>query len=78
LNRRFRNGAVIKKTKLTEQFNFDAFQELYNQRGAVILFVIDEVGDLAVVSADAPPVPLPGQTVISLVDPADEESIMDI
>jgi hypothetical protein len=77
LNRRFRNGAVIKKTRLTPQFNYTAFQELYGQQ-AIILFVIDQVGNLTVVSTEEPPAPLPGQTVISLVDPVDEDAIIDI
>ncbi len=77
LNHRFRNGAVIKKTKLTQQFNYNNFQEVYGQR-AIVLFVIDQVGNLSVISAEEPPSPLPGQTVISLVDPLDEESIIDI
>ena len=77
LNRRFRNGAIIKKTNLTEQFNYNSFQELYNQQ-ALVLFVIDEVGNLTVVSAGEPPEPLPGQTVISLVDPIDEDGIPPI
>lgn len=59
-------GAVIKKTHLTEQFDFKAFQELYGEN-AIPLFLIMENGDLTVFTADDPPEPRPGQKLISLV-----------
>lgn len=66
LTARAATGAVIKKTQLTEQFDFKAFQGLYGEN-AIPLFVITENGDLWVFTADDPPEPKPGQRLISLV-----------
>jgi hypothetical protein len=71
LNDRFRKGAVIKKTALTEQFNFDTFQELYNGQ-AVPLFLIDENNGLLIFTQDNQPTPQAGQVLISLVDELSE------
>lgn len=71
LAERFASGAIIKKTPLTEEFDYEAFRELYGET-AVILFVIQKDGMLIVATADATPSPKPGQTLISLVDPVEE------
>lgn len=63
---RFNAGAEIKKTRLTEQFDYEAFQALYGER-AIPLFVLDQSGDLLVFAADNPPAPKPGHLLISLV-----------
>jgi len=60
-------GAIIKKTGLSEDFTYDDF---LNRHGtaATVLFVIKESGDLSVMVADMPAAPEPGQTLISLID----------
>ncbi|MFQ5802756.1 MAG: cation:proton antiporter [Candidatus Methylomirabilales bacterium] len=66
---RFEAGAEIKKTAITEQFDYEAFRALYGER-ALPLFVVSETGDLIVWTADNPPTPKPGQSLISLVSPS--------
>jgi hypothetical protein len=67
LTRRFTEGAVIKATRLTKEFDYDAFQRLYGE-AATLLFLINEAGDLIVVTANNPPLPRPGQVLISMVN----------
>lgn len=64
----FEAGAEIKKTRISEQFDYEAFQSMYGQR-AIPLFVVEESGELVIFVADAPPSPKSGQTLISLVTP---------
>lgn len=68
---RFARGAVIKTTKLTQEFDYDAFRKLYGEE-AIPLFTIAQNGNLVVFTKDSPPTPRPGQTLISLVDSVDE------
>lgn len=66
LSERFANGAAIKKTNITEQFDYAAFNERY--RTAAPLFFITEKGELQILTAaDKQPEPVPGQSIISLV-----------
>lgn len=58
-------GAVIKTTKLTDTFDFAAFQK-HNADGAWPLFLIDGK-KLHVITADVKPTPRRGQAIISLV-----------
>jgi len=69
LTSRFRQGAVIKRTPLTEEFDFEAFRARYGE-SAIPLFAIRESGGVVVVTVLDPPVLKPGQTLISLVDSA--------
>ncbi len=66
LTKRFISGAVIKKTTLTEEFDYEAFLSLYEH--ALPLFIIKESGELTVCTSDAKPAPLKGQQLIALVD----------
>ncbi|HEB13041.1 MAG TPA: hypothetical protein ENI11_05150 [Actinobacteria bacterium] len=68
---RFANGAVIKTNHLTDEFDFKAFQGMYG-KDATPLFLIDGGTELTVISPDRSIHPLPGQQLISLVDPVDE------
>ncbi len=63
-----RDGAVIKKTRLTQEFDFAAFRRLHGDT-AIPLFLIRESGQLAPFTVTDPPTPKPGTTLISLVDP---------
>jgi len=71
LAQRFAAGAVVKKTTLSEEFDYAAFADLYGD-SAILLFLVDDSGKLTVVTADAAADPAPGQTVIALVDRADD------
>lgn len=66
LARRMSAGAVVKATKLTDEFDYDAFRERYGET-AQVLFVC-EGSQLTVMSTDEEVTPRPGQTVIVLVD----------
>lgn len=58
-------GAVVKKTSLTKDFNYKQFIAS-QQEGVVPLFVMDEAGHIILVTADATFAPKPGQTLVSL------------
>lgn len=69
---RFMSGWVIKKTRITEEFDFDDHKHHYG--GDVMpLFTISEAGKLQVVNAESKTKPPPGTTVISLVKPRKED-----
>jgi len=65
LQEHFMAGAKIKKNRLTEEFDYDAFREMYGDN-AIPLFLIDKDGDLRVFTTDVILSPKPGQTLISL------------
>ena len=72
LDSKFASGALLKKTPLTDEFNYDSFQSLYGEK-ALPLFIIKESGELVVLALDNMPTPLPGQYLISLVDNGSED-----
>lgn len=65
-------GSVIKKTPITEEFDFDNFKEMYGAR-AIPLVIIRESRNLVVFTNETPPVPKPGDTIVSLVEVSDKE-----
>jgi NhaP-type Na+/H+ or K+/H+ antiporter len=67
-------GATIKKTKITEEFTYEAFRKRHGD-SALLLFVITTNKQLLVSAADEPLKPKPGQTVIALVDPPREDNM---
>ncbi len=67
---RFQGGAVIKKTRLTEEFDFAAFRSRYGE-SAIPLLGIRDSGEVLIFTAINPPAAKPGQTLISLADPMD-------
>jgi len=67
---RFQEGAVAKRSRLTGEYDFEAFRRQYGDT-AIPLFVVKESGELGVITATSPPAPKPGQVLISLVDPID-------
>lgn len=70
---RFRQGAQVKKTRLSETFTLDDFQEHYGG-SAVILLVLKSDGKLQVCSAESAPEPAAGDLVIALVnEPGDSQ-----
>jgi len=71
VSERFGEGDVVRRTQLTDDFDFKAFEARYG-RSAIHMFLIDTNGTLSVVTADHRPAPRVGQTVISLITPRDE------
>lgn len=63
---RIARGAKIKRTKFSDEFTFDAYNEMH--KGATPLFLINEAGDLQVITSDFPLAPKAGQSLLSLVD----------
>ncbi|UCD94749.1 MAG: sodium:proton antiporter [Candidatus Zixiibacteriota bacterium] len=70
---RFRAGAIVKKTPLTDEFDFEAFKRMYGG-SAVPLMTITESRTLRIYTAESKPAPEPGETLISIIDPVDESS----
>ncbi len=65
---RFGAGHVLKATRLSEEFTWKDYRVLYGS-AAIPMFIITPEKRLIVVTADKPPSPSPGSTVIALVDP---------
>jgi NhaP-type Na+/H+ or K+/H+ antiporter len=63
---RLRQGAVIKKTNITDEFDYETFQRHYGGR-ALPLFLLTEKGDVRIFTAEHPPKPQAGQALMSLV-----------
>lgn len=72
INRRIYFGAGVKKTRLTKDFDFKAFKKYYGKE-AVPMFLITESKKLLMFTSEKELSPKPGQTLISLVDPVNEE-----
>ena len=73
LHARLRSGAIVKKTKLTDEFDEAAYRELYGP-DALVLFIITDSGKLTICSPDAPTSPSPGDTLVALVEPPNEDA----
>lgn len=72
INDMFEKGYVIKKTPLTDEFDFSSFREYYGD-SALPLFLIRENKDLVVFATDNPPAPQPGHQIIALVNEAEAD-----
>jgi hypothetical protein len=69
----FSSGWSVKKTPLTQEFDYRAFREHYREN-AIVLFVIDDMRRLRISTANEPLRPGPGQTLISLVAPVEQKT----
>lgn len=58
-------GAVVRSTRITEEFDFEAFNAS-QENGAVNLFALNDSGRLRVFGGEPPFTPEPGWTVVSL------------
>ncbi len=77
LSQRFEGGAMVKRVKLTNEFAYDDFVQMYGE-SVVPMFVIDETGKLVIFSTDqngSGIKPRAGHTLIALVEP--EQSILE-
>ncbi len=70
LTGRFRAGAGVKKSHLSEEYTYEQFRERYGD-SAIPMFIITEAKKLHVCSADGPPDPKTGDVLISIVDDPD-------
>ena len=66
LDEKFSSGAIIKTSKLTEEFNYESYLKHYNN-DVVILFIITEDKQLNVVTSDMNLNPKPNQSIIAIV-----------
>jgi hypothetical protein len=72
LERRFREGSTVKRTRITAEFGFDDFVARYGteEAPAVPLFVVDAEGRLRIATGERVLRPEPGDTLIALVSEA--------
>lgn len=71
LEKRVANGATIKKTLLTADFTIEDFMERYGE-SALMLFCLEENGNLTVATDENDMAPRPGQKLFALVDKTEE------
>ncbi len=64
----YEKGKVIKSTPLTETFTFKNFKETYTDN-AIPLLLVGKDSSIKPFAVDNPPVPQPGDTIISLAEP---------
>ena len=69
---RIATGSQIKKTKITDEFSYEDFVDLYGE-DAVLMGVLTETKQLMFATAGATLTPKSGQTVIALVSPSSEK-----
>ncbi|MEM7622585.1 MAG: hypothetical protein AAF235_05220, partial [Planctomycetota bacterium] len=68
LEKRLNEGWVLRSTTLTTAFDYTAYQTLYGL-GATVMFVVNTEDSVRIVTSDSPAKPVPGDTVIAMVDP---------
>jgi hypothetical protein len=68
------SGAVVKATKITKEFGFDAFRNLYGE-DAIPLFYINENRELLVPTTENLIKPKPGYTIIAMVQDAQKKTL---
>jgi hypothetical protein len=74
LENRMRAGWTIKATPLTEAFGPDEFRLQYGET-YLPLFLVTAPGKARIFTAEAPPEPEAGQTLVALVPPEDKPSL---
>ncbi len=67
ISQRVGAGAEIKATGLTAEFDYNDFRALYGD-GAIPLLTVNDAGEVQIFTAERPPTPKAGQTLVSLVD----------
>lgn len=72
LGRRFQAGQTVRGTRLTDQFDLEAFRATHGE-DALVLFVVREDGTVRINNEDNPPEPRRGDTIVALV-PASENA----
>lgn len=64
----FQKGARIKKTEITDEFDYEDFKKMYGE-AFIPLLTITETRRLRVFTTDSKPLPQPGQILISIILP---------
>ena len=64
---RFEHGAIIKNTKITKEFDYQKYLELYGH-DTIPLFIINAKRELFIYTRDNFREPKPGETLVSIVD----------
>jgi NhaP-type Na+/H+ or K+/H+ antiporter len=72
LTTRFFSGAIVKRTPITEEFDMESLNSMYNY-SVLPMFVIKESGNLEVIAAEDEFEPKAGQILISVVDPTEKD-----
>jgi NhaP-type Na+/H+ or K+/H+ antiporter len=67
LEQLFRDGAQVKVTPITEEFDYDAFKSQYRDRPILPMFLIGDDDKLTVFTSEYQPTPQPGQKVVSFL-----------
>jgi len=73
LNALFQADGIAKKTSLTKEYDFEAFLKMYGVT-AIPMFLIGDGGKLKVFTTDDELEPKPGDTLVSMVEPVDDNS----
>ena len=73
LTKRFASGAIIKRTKITEEYDYDTFLAQYGPT-TIPLLLITEGKQLIIFTKGENPAPKPGQTLLSLVNIDEREA----
>lgn len=68
MTKQFEQGKVIKSTQLTKTFTFNDFKEMHGDEGIPLFLVLND-SSIRPFTTNNPPVPKPGNTLISLTDP---------
>ena len=68
LTQHYKGGKVIKSTQLTEAFTFQNFKETHGNE-AIPLFLVSNDKSIEPFTTDNPPVPQPGNILISMTNP---------
>ncbi len=63
-------GWVIKATTISEEFTYDDYHTLYGS-SAIPFITISQAGTVTIATIDKPLEPLPGDTIIAIVNPED-------
>lgn len=74
LDKKFASGWRVKSTKLSEEFDYEAFCNHYGD-AAIVLFIVKEGGELIVVTTDSELKPEPGQNAIAFVKETEQVGI---
>ncbi len=67
LNNALDRGATLKVTRLSSEFDYQAFQTHYGKRARLLAVIQGK--RLSLATADAAPAPKPGQAVVCLIEP---------
>lgn len=68
LSRRFQDGAVVKRTSITEEFNIERLRSVYGE-SVLPIVLVTESGMLQPYATESRPTPRAGDTLLSIVNP---------